>query len=130
MRILSLDYGDKHTGVALGDLPSILELPPIHTSSLDFLLSKIKELIITENIEAIVVGLPIHSNSKQQKKTEKFISYLEDNFSIPIHKVDESGTSKESFSEMFTKHSGIKKIKKKIHSTSAAKILERFWDSN
>ena len=127
MRILALDYGDKHTGVALGENNTVLELTPIHTTSLQYLILQIENLIAKEQVEALLVGIPNHINAKQKIKTEKFIDYLKSKIVLPVYTVDESGTSKESFSEMFTKHSDIKKIKNKIHSSSASKILERLW---
>lgn len=130
MRILAIDYGDKHTGLAIGEENSILELPAISTTSTNYLLSELKKVVDSENISLIVVGIPNNPDKSQKDKTQKFIEMLNSQFSFDIKGVDETGTSKESFGEMFTKHSDIKKIKKKIHSSSAAKILERYLMSS
>lgn len=127
MRILAIDYGDKHTGLAIGEENSILELPTISTTSLNYLLSELKTVLDNENISLIVVGMPNNPDKSQKEKTQKFIESLKSQFNLTVKEVDETGTSKQSFGEMFTKHSDIKKIKKKIHSASAAKILERYW---
>lgn len=127
MRLLALDYGDRFTGLALGEKPNLLELPAIETKNSSYLILEIKKVVESENVEALVIGIPNNPNSKQKNKTELFISQIEKDLKLPIYKVDETGTSKESFSELFTKHSAIKKIKKKVHSSSAAKILVRHW---
>ena len=63
---------------------------------------------------------------------EKFISTLESKYpSIPVHKVDESGTSNEAMSALIS--GGMKKNKRKnkgvLDKVASAIILQRFLES-
>jgi putative transcription antitermination factor YqgF len=130
MRLLGIDYGTKHTGIALGVDSATTPLKSISTTSVSYLIEEIGKIIKDEKIDGIVIGVPKNADKKQEQIVGSFVNDLKDNTGTQIYLVDETSTSKESFEENFEKHSKIKKQKEKIHALSAEKILQRFYLEN
>lgn len=121
MRILGIDYGDKNIGLALSDIQGpALPYKILQNKNQEFVLASLQELIESENIEVVVVGLP-HSLSGQEnerlKVTQDFVSLLENNLNIKVATVDEQMTSK-----MYAKMG----VTKDIDKHSAAAILDTY----
>jgi len=129
MRLLAIDYGDVTTGFAIGEAGTSLALSELRTKDTKTLITHINKIIDEENIQKIILGIPISQNTKQAEKVIQFKSVLQKNIdsAIEIQDTDESFTSKEAFAEEYTNFAGIKKTKKKLHRLSAEKILERYW---
>lgn len=124
-KILGIDYGDKRVGLALAELGSIaVPLKVIQNKGLGGLLEEIKEIIKSEEINNIVVGLP-HSfsgNSNERLEiTQSFVDFLKANLEIGISTVDEQLTSK------MYENMG---VKKDIDKHSATAILETYLAQN
>ena len=90
-RIISIDYGQKRTGLAVTDPMKIIAngLTTIPTHTLyDFL----KDYISKENVERIIVGLPKQTNglpSENMKRIEPFVAKWKKDFpAIPIEYYD------------------------------------------
>jgi putative Holliday junction resolvase len=96
MRCLGVDFGDKKTGIALGD--SVTRIcAPLMTLKTELVISKLKELVNDEGIEMVVVGLPLFADgqrSKQTEKTENFAKLLSE--FVRVELIDERFTSAES----------------------------------
>lgn len=96
MRILSIDYGKKRTGIAVTDPMQIIAngLTTIETPKL---IKFLKEYVRKEPIERFVVGLPTQTNglpSENQKRVLAFVEKLRKTWpSIPVEYVDERFTS-------------------------------------
>lgn len=96
-RILAFDYGRKRVGVSVTDplqiIANTLETVPTH-QIFDF----VKKYCTQEEVEAFVVGYPYAHGHTQNEVTvhiEKFIADLNKLFpDKPVHKIDESFTSK------------------------------------
>lgn len=95
-RILGIDYGRKRTGIAVTDPLKIvagnLETVPTHT-----LMQYIKDYVVREQVECIVVGKPTQLNgqpSESMKYIEPFVSRLHKEFpDMPVVMYDERFTS-------------------------------------
>lgn len=135
--LLSIDYGTKRIGLATGDKETRLALPyktlPNNKNFFDFL----KEICKSENIEEIVVGLPMPLRVKacprlrlgegeQIKRVRDFIENLKKEIQLPVKTIDERFTTREVESH-FTK---LKKEMKKIDkdAVAAAIILQSYID--
>jgi len=127
MRILAVDFGTKHTGLALGVDKTTTPLTSITTTKTDYLVREIIKVVGEEHIKLIVVGNPLNKDIKQSKLTKKFVENLKKNTECKIKLVDEYNSSKESFSQNFEKHSKIKKLKQKEHSLAAEQILKNYY---
>ncbi len=133
-RILGVDYGDSRIGLAISDLNKIIASPfhTIHNKDLVSLEKKFKSIILENDIECIVLGLPISmsgNETQQTVKVRKFSKFLE-SFGISIHLQDErlsSLSAKKSLIEQKVKTGHNKHL---IDSTAAAIFLQQFLDSH
>lgn len=124
-KILAIDFGDKRVGLAVAAFGSIaVPLSVIENKNKLALVEDIKEVVLSEDIVAIVIGLP-HSFSgdtnERLEKTEKFVSFLKQNIDIKIYTVDEQLTSK-----LYSKMG----VSKDIDKHSATAILDTFLEQN
>jgi putative Holliday junction resolvase len=98
MNILGIDYGEKRIGLALGGREIKIATPYeiLENKNLDFVIDEIKKICKTENVNEIIVGLPISLKGKieaQAKKVLEFVEFLKKNLEIPIETEDERLTS-------------------------------------
>jgi putative Holliday junction resolvase len=97
------------------------------------LLKKISEFVKKENVEAIVVGLPLNmDNSKghQAKRVLRFTEQLKIHINIPVHFQDERLSSFAAEEKLAPIYSTRAKKKKRIDAFAAAVILEAFLEKN
>ena len=132
MRYLAIDYGNKRTGLAICDAAEIIASPLTVIQGQKELLRKISDIVEAENVEAIVLGLPLNmdgSTGPQAELVFKFADRLKAHLDIPIHFQDErlsSFSAEEKLSQTeFTR----KKKKKRLDAIAAAEILQAFLDS-
>lgn len=96
MRILSIDYGKKRTGIAVTD-PSQIIANGLTTVDTNQLLSFLKDYVKQEEVERFVIGLPTQPNglpSENQKRVLAFSEKLKKALPhIPIDFYDERFTS-------------------------------------
>ena len=134
-RLLSIDYGQKRTGIAVSDELQIIAsgLTTLPTEKvLDFL----KEYCSTEKVETIIIGLPKQMNN-EDSESEVFIQSFIEKLSktlptIPIKRQDERFTSKIAMQSMI--QSGMKKKKRQdkaqLDEISAVLILQSYMAMN
>ena len=129
MRYLAIDYGDKRTGLAMCDAGETIVTPLSVIQSQKELLRKIADIVRKENVEAIVLGLPLNMDDSEGPQTKfvlKFAEQLRQHFDIPIHFQDErlsSFTAEEKLAPAdFTRG----KKRKHLDAVAAAAILEAF----
>jgi putative Holliday junction resolvase len=128
--VLSLDYGTKQIGLALGDKSQKLALPygQIENKGLKFVLEEVKNICQKERISKIVIGLPISLSGKKEKSAEKvfeFIEELKQVVKIPIVTEDERLSTK--MAQKLLRGSGMKKVD---HSIAAMLILQSYLDKS
>ena len=128
-RVLGLDIGSKRIGLALWEPASKLTRPleVRQRKSLKEDLRYFEELFKKENIEALVVGLPITLSGQISSSTETALFWIDQfntHFKLPVYSFDESLTTKEAFRIM--EGESLETKKKKKDSIAAALILEGF----
>ncbi len=101
MRILGIDYGDKKIGLAFGDSDARVAVPlDVVPNAGAETIRVFAEQVNTENIDLIVVGVPIsegeHHSQSQLEKTRAFIRELQNVLTIPVVEEDESYTTMQS----------------------------------
>jgi putative Holliday junction resolvase len=100
MRYLGIDFGLKKIGLSLGDDQTKMALPIETIKNNEQIFCSLSDLIEQENIDAVVVGVPVQSdtsfNSAQFDITNEFIDNLEKAINLPIYRVDERYTTSES----------------------------------
>lgn len=128
MKYLGIDYGEKKIGLAIADSETKIASPyKILINSKD-ISSKISEICYKEDIDKIIIGLPLtlkNSTSKQTKIVLNFIDKLKKIIDLPIIEQDErlsSGYAKELIKQM--------KIKHLDDDVAAMIILQSYLDEN
>ena len=131
MRYLAIDYGTKRTGLAICDAAETITSPLAVLHGQKGLLDKIADIIETENVEAVVLGLPLNmsgTESAQTKLTLKFAEQLKNRLSVPIHLQDERLSSFGAEEKLAPAEFTRGKRKKRIDAVAAAEILEAYLE--
>ncbi|KAF2329183.1 MAG: Holliday junction resolvase RuvX [Flavobacterium nitrogenifigens] len=130
-RILSIDYGQKRTGIAVTDemqiIASGLTTIPTHTL-VDFL----KDYFAKEKVEAVLIGEPKQMNglpSESASVINGFVTHFSNIFpDMKVIRVDERFTSKMAFQTMID--SGLSKKQRQnkglIDEISATILLQDY----
>jgi putative Holliday junction resolvase len=129
MRYLSIDYGLKRTGLAICDPSQTIVSPLAVIDSRKGLIEKIINIIKNENVEAIVVGLPLNmddSKGSQAQLCEKFAERLKKEVQIPLYLQDERLSSFAAEEKLAPAQYTRGKKKKRLDAIAAAEILENF----
>jgi len=134
-RILAIDYGGKRTGLAVTD-PLQIIATGLATIESKELIPYLKKYCSTEQIELIIIGLPVNWDESDTHGTplvKAAIKKLEKEFpQIPLKTVDERYTSKMAKDAML--QMGMKKkdrqIKGNVDIIAATIILQEYLQSN
>jgi putative Holliday junction resolvase len=109
-RILSIDYGQKRTGIAVTDDFQIIASGLTTIPSTD-IIPFLKTYFSKENVETVIIGEPKQMNGLPSESTEIieiFITQFHTEFpNMKMERVDERFTSKMAFQTMID--SGLKK---------------------
>jgi putative holliday junction resolvase len=98
VKVLALDYGRARTGVAVSDPTGTLARPlrVIERAASEAGIRQLAELVRLENVDRVVVGLPLTlrgERGEQAQKTERFAEALEAALEIPVERFDERFTT-------------------------------------
>lgn len=91
MKILGIDYGSKRIGLAISDETGQLARELAIWPPQEFW-QKITQLIDDEQVEKIVVGLPLNMSGQDSEKTgeaREFAAKLEQQVQLPLEFADE-----------------------------------------
>jgi len=131
MRYLAIDYGQKRTGLAVCDREEMLASPFAVLENPKEVLAKISATVEKEEIEAIVVGLPLNmddTQGAQAKQVLKFAEQLKSIVEVPIHFQDERLSSFAAEEKLSVAEFTRKKKKKRLDAVAAAEILQAFLE--
>jgi putative Holliday junction resolvase len=131
MRYLAIDYGDKHIGLAICDPAETIASPLVVIEGQKDLIKKIADIVRSENVEAIVLGLPLNMDDSQGFQAEQvfqFAEQLKNHLQIPIHFQDERLSSFSAEAKLAPAEFTRKKKKKRLDAIAAAEILEAFLE--
>ena len=73
MRIMAVDYGDAHTGVALSDPTGFLAgtTTTIHSRKTEVVLEELSKLVREYQVEELVMGFPKNMDGTEGPRAEK-----------------------------------------------------------
>jgi putative Holliday junction resolvase len=132
MRYLAIDYGTKTTGLAICDRNETIVSPFSGLATDRELVSKIVELVKSENIEAIVVGLPLNMDGTQGGQAKivcDFTEKLKKEVGIEVIFQDERLTTFAAEGKLAGMELTRKKRRSRIDALAAAEILQMYLDS-
>ena len=99
MKVLALDFGSARTGVAVSDPTGSVARPVgvVERAATANGIARILELVRGEDVELIVVGLPVTLRGErgaQAEETERFVEALRAATDLPVESFDERFTTK------------------------------------
>ncbi len=138
MRIMGLDFGSKTVGVAISDSLLITAqgveiIRRKEENKLRQTLARIEELIVENDVEKIVLGLPVNMNGTEGARVEltmEFKEKLERRTGLPVVMWDERLTTVAADEIMM--EAGIRRENRKnyVDMIAATLILQGYLDCN
>lgn len=136
MRIMGLDFGSKTVGVAISDSLLITAqgveiIRRKEENKLRQTLARIEQLIVENEVEEIVLGLPLHMNADEGMRvelTKEFKEKLERRTGLPVTFWDERLTTVSADKAMI--EAGIRREHRKdyVDMLAASFILQAYLD--
>ena len=132
MRIMAIDYGDAHTGIAISDPTGFLAgyTTVINAYRPEVVVDNIAALVKEYGVEELVLGHPIHLDGTRGPRSEKaqaMKALLEERIpSLPVVLWDERRTTIDAHQILFNSGKNAKKRKKVVDAVAASLILEGY----
>ena len=131
MRIMSVDFGDSRTGIAVCDKSEMLASPLTVITEYNFerCAEKVAELAKKEQAELIVVGYPKNMNNTRGEragKCQKFAELVSEQSGIPTELWDERSTTVTAHNYLNETNVRGKKRKAVVDAVAATIILETY----
>jgi putative holliday junction resolvase len=98
VKVLALDYGRARTGVAVSDPTGQVARPlcVVERAATKAGLARLVELVRDEEIDRVVVGLPLTlrgEHGEQAQETQRFVESLRSALEVPVESFDERFTT-------------------------------------
>ena len=130
--VMGIDYGEKNVGLALGRNGLVNPIKTISNSNPQLVVHEIIKIALENNIDQIVVGLPLTFDNKEtikSRQVREFVKRLRIFFKKKIDFETEHDSTKDALAHTnYTYKVG--KSQPKIDHISAAVILKRYFDNN
>ena len=131
MRIMAIDYGDAHTGVAISDQTGLLAgyTTTLHSRKQEAVVEGVGKLITEYGVTELVLGYPKNMDGTlgpRAEKAEAFAKVLEDAFRLPVALWDERRTTIDAHNILAASGKNAKKRKQTVDAVAAALILEGY----
>ena len=135
MRYLGLDLGSKTLGLAISDklgmIASSLKTIRFEEEKIEDSLEELGKIVLENEIEAFVLGLPKNMNNTMSKSSDRVMKYtkiLEEKFQLPVYFQDERLTSMEANNILIKSDMSRKKRKQTVDKIAATIILQGYLD--
>lgn len=131
MRVMAIDYGDAHTGVAVSDPTGLLAgfTCVIHSRRAEQVLSELSRLAREHRVEEAVMGFPRNMDGTEGPRAElyrAFAARVEEALGLPVTLWDERRTTVDAHRILQESGKNAKKRKKAVDAVAAALILEGY----
>ena len=132
-RLLGIDMGSKRIGVSICDENRKIATPyeTVQFTNLNNLISRVKEIILENNIKGIIFGLPLNMDGTEGPSAQSVkdkIKLVEKEIIIPIVLWDERLSTVGSFNLSSQLDINVSKRVKNIDQNSATFILQGVLD--
>jgi putative Holliday junction resolvase len=126
-KILCIDFGTKNIGLAVSDNDQILSFAKIVLKANEKLMDNLKQFILNEKIDSILVGSPHTGNS--DFNLSQFCQLLENTFGLPVAVINEDYSTSDAYEKM--ELAGLSKAEmQSLKDAYAAQVmLQKFLDS-
>ena len=125
--VIALDIGEVRTGVAIARSVARIASPLVTLATQDNLTDAVKKLVREHDVRTVVVGLPRNLQGQSTAQTtfsESIAAKIEEVTGLPIHFMDEAGTSQKAEAELKARKKPYEK--QDIDMLAATYILEDF----
>ena len=131
MRIMAIDYGDAHTGIAVSDPTGLLAgvTTTVDAYRPEAVAERIAVLAEEHGAEELVLGHPVNMNGTLGPRSEKahaMKALLEERTGLPVILWDERRTTIDAHQILMNNGKNAKKRKKTVDAVAAALILEGY----
>lgn len=131
MRIMAIDYGDAHTGIAISDPTGFLAgfTTTIDAYRPDAVAERVAQLAREHGVEELVLGHPINMDGTRGPRSEKaqaMAALLRETTSLPVILWDERRTTIDAHQILMSGRKNAKKRKKVVDAVAASLILEGY----
>ena len=131
MRIMAIDYGDAHTGIAISDPTGLLAgfTTVITAYRPEAVAERIAALAAEHGAEELVLGHPVNMNGTLGPRSEKartMKALLEERTGLPVVLWDERRTTIDAHQILMNSGKNAKQRKKNVDAVAASLILEGY----
>ena len=131
MRIMAIDYGDAHTGIAISDPTGFLAgyTTVINAYRPEVVADQIAALVKEHGVEELVLGHPINMDGTRGPRSEKahaMKALLEERIPLPVVLWDERRTTIDAHQILFNSGKNAKQRKMVVDAVAASLILEGY----
>ena len=133
MRIMAIDYGDAHTGIAISDPTGFLAgtTTTIHSRKEEVVLEELTRLVRDNQVDELVMGFPRNMDGTEGPRAElykAFAAKVEEATGLKPVLWDERRTTVDAHRILFEAGKNAKKRKKTVDAVAASLILEGYLD--
>ena len=131
MKIMAIDYGDAHTGIAISDPTGFLagQTFLIKSRKEDVVLEELAALAQKQEAEELVMGYPRNMDGTEGPRAEKCAAFgetLRQATGLEVILWDERRTTIDAHNILFQNGQNAKKRKKTVDAVAAALMLEGY----
>ena len=131
MRVMAVDYGDAHTGVAISDPTGLLAgtVTTIHSRKAEVVLEELAKLVKEYQVEELVMGFPRNMDGTEGPRAQlyrEFAARLEECTGMAVVLWDERRTTVEAHNILHASGKKMKNHKKTVDAVAATLILEGY----
>lgn len=131
MKIMAIDYGDAHTGIAISDATGTLAgfSTVINSRRAETVAQEICALIPQHGVTELVLGYPKNMDGTVGPRAEKAAAFggtLKELTGLPLTLWDERRTTIDAHNILFNNGQNAKKRKKTVDAVAAALMLEGY----
>lgn len=131
MRVMAIDYGDAHTGVALSDRTGVLTglTTTIHSRKTEVVIDEIAALVTQHEVDEIVLGFPRNMDGTEGPRAALYRTFgdlLESATGKKPVLWDERRTTVDAHRILMEMGKNAKKRKKTVDAVAASLILEGY----
>ena len=131
MRIMAIDYGDAHTGVAISDPTGFLAgtTTTIHSRKAEVVLEELNKLVKAHQVDELVMGFPRNMDGTEGPRAELYRSFaaqVEEVTGLKPVLWDERRTTVEAHNILSAHNYHGQKRKNTVDAVAASLILEGY----
>ena len=131
MKIMAIDYGDAHTGVAISDRTGTLcgYSAVVNAYRPEALVERLQTLIAEHEVTELVLGHPVNmdgTRGPRAEKAEAFADTLRAATGLPVALWDERRTTVDAHNILARSGKRARERKKTVDAVAAALILEGY----